>query len=209
MALYKEIPGYTWPELLRRWRSHEPDEPGTDDGYLDEVALELRERGPEGIAFLKAQLDQSDGVRLTAAVLGLTAPPIYDADVPRVLLGLLADGRPLVVAAAIRGLMAYERADALSRILPLIRHPSPYVRCAALEFVRRQDPDNAMNVLLASLSDGDYLVRMCAVDELDALGDPSSLAQIRPLLADAHPHVRQAAETAVVNLAAELVGARS
>jgi HEAT repeat protein len=76
------------------------------------------------------------------------------------------------------------------------------VRCAALGFVRRYDPERAKNTLLSALDDEAYLVRMCAADELDELDDPTVVPHLQPLLADSHPHVRQAAETAIENLAA-------
>ena len=60
MVLHDEIPGLSWDELLDRWRNHQPEEPGTDDGYLDELAAELRQRGPEGVAFLRSQLEETD-----------------------------------------------------------------------------------------------------------------------------------------------------
>ena len=200
MALYDEIPGLAWDELLDRWRSHQPEEPGTNDGYWDELAIELRQRGSEGIAFLRSQLDEPDADLVTAAVLGLTFPLLDDPSVPQRLLDLLSDERPLVVAAAIRGLYDYGRTDALPRILPLVDDPSPYVRCAALEFIRRLDPERSKGILLSALTDDDYLVRMCAVDELDEMRDPAVIPQIRPLLDDTHPDVREAAETALDNL---------
>ncbi len=83
----------------------------------------------------------------------------------------------------------------------MIKDTSPLVRCAALEFVRRHDRPRAKAVLLAALADGDDVVRMCAADELDELGDPSVVSNLRPLLADPHPDVRQAAETTIANLA--------
>lgn len=202
MAWHKEIPGLTWAELLDRWRCHEPEEPGYDDGYLEELAIELCTRAPDGIAFLKSQLGQLDADRVTAAILGLTFPPLDDPAVPQALRDLLSDDRPEVVAAAIRGLYDLGESDSLPRIAAMLPAPSPHVRCAALEYVRRMDPDRAKDVLLSALADDDYLVRMCAVDELDEYGDPATIPAIRPLLDDAHPYVRQAAETVVENLAA-------
>jgi HEAT repeat protein len=201
MALYEEIHGLTWDQLLARWRSHEPDEPGTDDGYLDELAIELRQRVPEGVAFLRAQLDVPDEDRVTAAMLALTLPPLDDPSMPRKLLNLLTDERHMVRASAVRGLDAYEDPTALPLIVPLLNDPSPWVRCAALEFVRRHDPERGKSALLSALSDSAYLVRMCAADELDELGDSTALPHLKPLLTDPHPYVRQAAETAVANLA--------
>ena len=202
MALYDEISGLSWDELLDRWRCHQPEEPGTNDGYLDELAIELRKRGPEGVAFLRSQLDEPDEVRATAAMLGLRFPPLDDPSMPQKLLGFLSDSRDMVRTSAIRGLDAYDLAAALPQVLPLLNDPSPWVRCAALEFVRRHDPEQAKSTLLSSLSDEHWLVRMCAADELDELDDPTVVTYLRPLLADPHPYVRQAAETAIGNLAA-------
>jgi HEAT repeat protein len=202
MARNTEISSLSWKELLTTWESHQNPNPGYSDDYLDELAIELRARGPKGMAFLKAQLAVRDEERVVAALIALKGPPLTDNSLPQTFLDLLSDRRGIVRAWAIRSLSAYGRAADLPRVVPLLVDPSPYVRCAALEFVRRHDPERSKTILLSALSDEDYLVRMCAADELDELDDPTVVPHLQPLLADPHPHVRQAAETAIENLAA-------
>ena len=88
----------------------------------------------------------------------------------------------------------------MDAVLQVRQHPSPSVRARVLEFLRQLDPEAARSALLAALHDPDYIVRETAVDELDDLGAVEALTALQPLLADPHPHVRQATEGALRRL---------
>jgi HEAT repeat protein len=76
-------------------------------------------------------------------------------------------------------------------------HPSEYVRGSVLRFIARVHPDKALPIFLEKLKDPHYIVRENAADELGDLGLPSVISDLRPLLLDPHPNVRQATETAI------------
>ncbi len=161
MAFYPSIPTYSWDQLVHEWRQHEPEQSESDDGYLDDVALALRQHGAKGITFLRSQLSQPDGIRVSAAILGLSHPAVTDPAITNTFVDLLTDGRPRVRAAAVRGLAASGRRDVLAQIVLLVRDTSGLVRRSALEFIRQFDPEHAKERLVSALGDLDDLVRMC------------------------------------------------
>ena len=74
------------------------------------------------------------------------------------------------------------------------------VATALATVLARSAPDMATKPLLVALQDRHFVVRESAVDALADLGLVDALPAIRPLLHDPHPHVRQAAQTAVEHL---------
>ncbi|MGK7949974.1 MAG: HEAT repeat domain-containing protein [Xenococcaceae cyanobacterium] len=62
-------------------------------------------------------------------------------------------------------------------------------------------PREARSLLLESLQDSHCVVRESAIDEIDELNLVEAIPVLRPLLNDSSIEVRQAAETAIKNLA--------
>ena len=96
--------------------------------------------------------------------------------------------------AAIDGLAHLEATEAHDRVLAYLAHPSQYVVGAVLRYMSQLFRDEAMPILLDALRDERYIVRECAVDELDELDHRfrrRGCALIRALVNDPHPDVRQ------------------
>ena len=74
------------------------------------------------------------------------------------------------------------------------------MRGAAGRYLAGLWPATALAALYAQLHDASYVVRESAVDALDDAGLVAAVPLIEPLLRDRHPHVRQAAQTALENL---------
>ena len=61
----------------------------------------------------------------------------------------------------------------------------------------RLHPDRAQPLLIEALKDPHFIVRENAADELGELDVVTAIPDLRQLLADSHPDVRQAAQTAI------------
>jgi HEAT repeat protein len=112
----------------------------------------------------------------------------------------LSDDRDLVVMAAVDGLRRRPDADALENVVALQGHPSPYVRAAVLRYRTEHDPKGVFSALAEAVQDPNFIVREQAADGFDDLGNPAAVPHLLPLVEDRHPHVRQAAQTALENL---------
>jgi HEAT repeat protein len=200
VTYYPELDNLGLAELVQRF--HGPPLEGEEyaDVYYQEVALHIREHEEAGAAFLFQDLENEDEHRLRAVLLALTVPAFEPVRVGNILRSYLQDRRPMIVAEAIDGLSRLGMRDVREQVATFGGHPSPYVRGAVLRYMGRLFPDVAKPMLLEALHDPHYIVRENAVDELDDLAAVNALPAIRPLLADAHAHARQAAETAVANL---------
>jgi HEAT repeat protein len=106
----------------------------------------------------------------------------------------------MVVAESVWGLAFLKQTTVLERVLPLAAHPSPYVRSSVLDYLISLFPRLAVPRLLESLNDPHFIVRETAVGGLDELEVVEATPLLRKLLADEHPDVRQAAQTALRNL---------
>ena len=58
-------------------------------------------------------------------------------------------------------------------------------------------PNKALPLLIEALKDPDFIVRENAADELGELYEVEAIPYLHQLLRDSHPHVRQAAQTAI------------
>lgn len=140
-----------------------------------------------------------------------------DADVRAVAAGLLAELREVLVcgadfAAVLRD--GLEHPDSVSRAAALgalWRHrlcpaadavvalgdPDPQVRCEAVQALVSLDD---LDGLARAAMDADPLVRLRTAAGLGAVGDPRGLGAVATLAADADPHVRAAALTAMAQV---------
>ena len=187
-------------ELIARF--HGAPFEGDDYAYTtySEVARLIRQSGEAGVEFLWNEAKQADTTRLRAIILALTQPPLEELATYEWLLSFLQDKRPLIVAEAIDSLARQGEADAVKQVLPLLKHTSPYVRGSVLRFMSEFYPERAVPLLIEALNDVHFIVRENAADELgelEALEALEALPFLRAKLEDPHPHVRQAAETAI------------
>jgi HEAT repeat protein len=97
-------------------------------------------------------------------------------------------------------LTAQRNKDIGEQVMALLHHPDPYVKGSVLRYLSQLCPEKAIAELLDALNDSHFIVRERAVDELGELSAAETIPFIRPLLNDPHPHVRQAARTAIDNL---------
>ncbi|MBD1932668.1 MULTISPECIES: HEAT repeat domain-containing protein [Cyanophyceae] len=165
--------------------------------YYPEVALLIRQQGEAGIAFLWREIDRADTERLRAILFALTVPPLEHHTIGDRLLSYLHDERPSIVAEAVDSLCRLGAKDTANQVLPLLQHPSGYVRGSVLRFMSRLHPDKAYPLLIEALKDPDFIVRENAADELGELDGAEAIPYLRPLLVDSHPDVQQAAQTAI------------
>jgi HEAT repeat protein len=123
------------------------------------------------------------------------------AEINSLLESYLEDSRPNIVAEAIDGLR-YQKAKKYNiRVLSLLNHPSPFVRGSVLRFWAALYPEQALPILLRSLSDIDPIVRENAADELGDLGDTAAIAPLKDLLEkEEQQNVRESIETALEGL---------
>jgi HEAT repeat protein len=173
---------------------------GNDVLYYSELAYQIGAHGGPGIHFLREGLDSWDALQLGGAIGALSKPLRRDVRFRTFLYGRLSDRRPLIVMEAIDDLRFRRDHKALQEISQLLRHSSPYVRAAVLRYLRGHDSLNAYPILIEALHDPSHIVRSQAADSLDELGKMEAMPHLLPLLADSHPHVRQAVRTATENL---------
>lgn len=173
---------------------------GNDVLYYSELAFQIAARRSAGTHFLSDGLDSWNALQLGGAIAALSKPLCRDAEFRAYLYEHLSDKRPLIVMEAIDALRFRRDHKALERVSTLLRHRSPYVRAAVLRYLRRHNPLNVFPILVKALRDRSHIVRSQAADSLDELGQKEGVPYLSPLLTDSHPHVRQAAGTAMENL---------
>jgi hypothetical protein len=208
MSFMPELDNLSLDELVARFRGPATGHEDEEQVYYDEIAYRMPERhGENGTAFLLEELDRvrDDEIRLVAVLGGLRFLPPHHPRGTRIYLFYLDHSNDLIVMEAIDGLAHLEASEAHDRVLEHLTHPSQYVVGAVLRYMSRLFRDEAMPILLAALRDERYIVRECAVDELDELDPPAFDAdvasQTRPLLDDPHPDVRWAARWYFAHLA--------
>ena len=201
MGLYPELRGLHLEQLVERFAAPAPDGQAYAYPFYAEVASLIRRRGRGGIDYLLRAIDGADDDHLRAILFALgQRPRLKGVGLTKVLRLFLHDERPLIVAEAIDGLWSRADKDARYDMLAQREHSSPYVRGAVLRFISHLYPRCAPLLLVGALRDADHIVRENAVDELHRLGAVETVPHLRPLLRDSHPHVRQAAQTAIEGL---------
>lgn len=174
--------------------------------FLDETARRIAEHGEPGVVFLLERIGKAKDDEPRAIFLGLTFAPkaalrrLRDR-IRVILLKHTRDSRELVAAQAIDALRLLDFKDTQAELLPLLTHQSAYVVGSVLRFLSRHDPAAARPRLIDALRSPSPIVRQNAIDELDELECTQALSEIRRLLTDPDPDVRQAAQTAAANLA--------
>jgi HEAT repeats len=172
--------------------------------WVQEVAVQIAESGPSGVRFLISSVPNAAEWRLRAILLGLSAVKKPSARLRNEICDtakqFLHDDRPTIVAEAVDLLCSLDCTDAQEVIMSLRRHPSPYVVGSVLRYMARHFPETAIPLLEKALASKQSVVRQNAIDELDELNCVQALPNIKRLLRDKNPDVRQAARTAVKNL---------
>jgi HEAT repeat protein len=201
MNIHPELDSLDINALIKKWYS-QPIIPEESELYYQEIAYLIREKGDERNQFLanflldRQNLDDED--RIQAA---LRFPPLSSYEnINELLLQYLSDHRPEIIFLAIEALSDIQDFSALERVLVFKNHQDPYVRGSVLRHLSKLYPDTVYPILIEALQDPHYIVRENAIDELDELEDIRAICYIEPLVNDAHPYVRQAAQTALKNL---------
>ena len=198
MSFMPELDNLNLDELIARFRGTATGHEDEEQVYYDEIAHQIWFQHDEaGKAFLLDELERvrEDETRLRAVLGSLWFLPAHDPVGTRINLFYLDHANESIVMEAIDGLTHLEVTEAHDRVLTYLSHPSQYVVGAVLRYMSRLFRDEAIPILLEALHDERYIVRECAVDELDELDPPASNAApyVRPLLDDPHPDVRSAA----------------
>jgi HEAT repeat protein len=197
LSFYPEFDHLNLEELIDCFQKPLLEEEDELSLYCSELALLIKKQGDQGMAFLLDQIPKADTDRLVGILFALTETPLKDLRLSELLLTYLQDSRSMVVAEAIDGLSRLGEKDTVDRVLPLLEHPSPYVKGSVLRFMARLHPDRALPLLLQALKDPHFIVRENAADELGELDEVAAIPELHQLLVDSHPDVRQAAQTAI------------
>jgi HEAT repeats len=203
MSIYPELENLDINTLIQKWNS-QPTISDESELYYQEIAYLIREKGEIGSRFIaNFLLDErnlDDEVRIQAALRFL---PLYkNKNINEFLFRCLDDNRSKIVFLAIDALSYIQDSSAFERILSFKEHENPFVRGSVLRYLSKLYPDTAYPLLIEALQDSHYIVRENAIDELDEMQDVRAIPYIEPLVHDVHPHVRQAAQTALKNLSA-------
>jgi HEAT repeat protein len=203
MSFYPELDRLSLAELVDRWNDELPQAYEDANLYYDELANLSVGKGKAGRDYLGDYLASAMSHELGSARLGAAlcfVPSPEDALPLGELLQYLHSSDAHVVSRTVWGLTQQREKDAIEEVLLLKSHPFPQVRGSVLEFLSKLYPELAKPFLLEALHDSSHIVRASAIDELDYLEAVESVADIKWLLTDSHPFVRQAAQTAVENL---------
>lgn len=170
-----------------------------DDDFYDVIAYRISQ---EALDYLLQHIHTYTGPRLRGAIFGLGLSSNRDQGQRAVLVSFLAHVDPMVVAEAIDALRHSKSNSEWQSVVSLVHHESPFVRGAVLRYASYALPiDQSFPLLISALSDGHYVVRENAIDELAELGDKRAAKVIMPLLGDPVADVQQAATTALNTLA--------
>jgi HEAT repeat protein len=199
MSFYPELDRLSLAELVDRWNGKLPQAYEDANLYYDELANLIVGKGKAGRDYLVTAMScEVDAARLGAVL--CFVPSHEDALPLGKLLQYLHSSDAHVVSRTVWGLTQQRGKDAVEEVLLLKSHPFPQVRGSVLEFLSKLYPELAKPFLLEALHDSSHIVRASAIDGLDYLEAVESVADIKQLLTDSHPFVRQAAQTAVENL---------
>lgn len=169
-----------------------------DDDFYDVIAYNIAQKSPE---YFFNKIKNYDVVRKRAAIFALGYLLKRDKRLFEILQDfILNDNNSMIISEAINALIHLENKNYWSSIQLLLSHQSPYVRGAVLKYARYAQMEEAYLLLVSSLTDGHYIVREAAVDELVELGDVKAIEKIISLVEDTHPDVREAAKNAIKEL---------
>jgi hypothetical protein len=205
MALYPELSGYSLRELVDAFQGSPPDGMEYAYVYYSEVAQQLA-TDTTGTRYLLQAAGHADADHLRAIIFGLTfvlaqkdhQPEADDyLRLQQLLLSCLSHPEPMIVAEAVDSFTCLKDVSTSEQVMRLSKHASPYVRGGVLRYEARLFPDRAIPTLLDALHDPHYIVREGAADELADLDAPDVISHLTPLLSDPHPHVAQAARSAI------------
>jgi hypothetical protein len=199
MSFYPELDNLNLQELTNRFQLPPPEEE-SGNLYYQEVADIIASKGKAGIDFLWNKIKDANTEQLQGIIFGLTAIKLAHPQFKDLLINYLNHEHSSIVMEAIEGLIRLEVKEIKNDILNLRYHSSPYVRSSVLHYMSKLYPEEAIPLLIESLQDVDYIVRESAVDELGELEAVEAIKYLQPLTEDAHPDVRQAAQTSIAML---------
>lgn len=197
MSFYPQLDNLTLQELILHFQSSPFEGEEYGDIYYQEVVILIGKKGEDGVAFLQGEIEKADTPRLRGILFALTEARLNKPEFRELLLSYLQDERPMIVMEAVDSLRVLGEKDAVDQVFALLQHPSPYVRGGVLRFMRSLYPNQALPLLIEALKDPDFIVRENAADELGELSEVEAIPYLRQLLRDSHPHVVQAAQTAI------------
>jgi hypothetical protein len=182
--------------------------------YHCSAAMLIRMRGQSGIDFLFDYYDyalyafQKQGILfgLSLHPIGFL-PPVDHPALEQLLIRGLDDENDRIIAQAIDGFNLLRDGSIWNRIWAFRDHESPEVRWQVLAYIKTINRDFALPILIESLSDPHYLVRMRTAyalgDKRLNLDEPrksEAISMLRILLHDEHKDVRKASGTAIAYL---------
>jgi hypothetical protein len=201
VSTYPELETASFDDLVEKWKGPPIDGANYARLFYSEVALSFRRFGDRGLNQLIAQTSRESGVKLASLVDGLSWPTTDDVRVQRLLVALLDNLDPSVVAAAIDALrVARTESPHVAIKRKLASQRDPIVVAAVLRYIAAISPDDALPALIESLSHRSPIVRETAADALGELARPDVVDRLTPLLKDPDKDVRQAARTSIQHL---------
>lgn len=186
------LAGKTFEELWALFLCEVAD----DDDFYDVLAHNLAKEDRHRFEGVIQSLSDK---RLRAAIVGLGTVASPDNGISDLVIRYVGHSDPLVVAAAIDALRHAGSVD-WPKIEATLRHPSAYVRGAALRFARARLGARSLPMLVEHLRDSDPIVRQNALDELEGIATPQEAHLVASCLNDPSSDVRQAARTLLASL---------
>src|SRR5690242_13559390 len=149
MGYYTELEALSLSELEQQLKRD-----GDYDDYYEEVVQHIAAQGAAGESYLKNVVEeaQMDVPQLRAAIWMLASQeegPWYREKLQT----FLHDSRELIVAEAVDSLTYIKAHDLRETILPLLTHPSPYVKGSVLRYMSKLFPQEAPPMLIKALQD--------------------------------------------------------
>jgi AAA family ATP:ADP antiporter len=139
-----------------------------------------------------------DNLRARRLSLESTRYRVRDRSTNAVLVRALERGEPREVLNALELLPHVENLELHGRVEPLLEHPLPAIRIAALRYYKQRESVGEANAIFRRFEDPDPGVRAAAVDAFCSIGRDKAVRTIKHFLDDSDPGVRSAAVTGLI-----------
>jgi len=210
--LYDQVlKGKNLQELTELFFSSDPDFGMTNDVkcciYFDEVIRRMIQLDPNSIEFILNNYHKANAPRLRGMISAITCLEKYNEKLQSWVYQFLNHRNPFIVSEAIDTCTYFKDLSIKNHIEKLTNNKSEFVIGACIRYLAKLSPYQATPYLLKQLKSTSYIIKQNAIDgfddhilySLDEKTGKEIMREIALLSNDAHPDVRQAANTAINN----------